>query len=180
MAPGPAEFSGNYSLYSVHLLRASTTDCEGSISDSCCRIPMRTVFASRLLCQQAVPRRHSTCLFARAALLSSPLPSDRTRASPSRVFCSVQSPSTSAEASATSFPPATERHVHGHLHLIIGPMFAGKTTELLRLILHHEACGLACHFAGVAAHTSAFCRRRGGTSVSSSQARITASLRLRL
>ena len=32
----------------------------------------------------------------------------------------------------------------GYLHLILGPMFSGKTTELIRIYNKYTACGIKC------------------------------------
>ena len=34
----------------------------------------------------------------------------------------------------------SEQHLKGEINLIVGPMFAGKTSELLRRVEDHEVC----------------------------------------
>ena len=36
------------------------------------------------------------------------------------------------------------KHKHGHLSLIIGPMFSGKSSELQRLVKRYEISSKAC------------------------------------
>jgi thymidine kinase len=42
---------------------------------------------------------------------------------------------------------------HGSIELIIGPMFAGKTTELLRRVQRHAISGKSCLYIKYAADT---------------------------
>ena len=53
-------------------------------------------------------------------------------------------------SNSPSSPPdstsKTSKHqnLRGHIELIIGPMFAGKSTELLRRMRRHEIAGSRC------------------------------------
>jgi len=53
---------------------------------------------------------------------------------------SQNSPSTTSEF----FPGPQLPKLKGHIELIIGPMFAGKSTELLRRVRRHEIAGSKC------------------------------------
>jgi len=99
----------------------------------------------------AASRRPALCLLARvAALLPCPAaqpcaltPGVRVRGS-LRVSCSATPPAlleaalTQAAAASAEARPSAKRKL-GHLHLITGPMFSGKTTELLHHVRKHEA-----------------------------------------
>lgn len=59
------------------------------------------------------------------------------------------SPSAAADESSTSnyIKPFSHQHPNtqrGRIELIIGPMFAGKSTELLRRVKRHEIAGSRC------------------------------------
>jgi hypothetical protein len=58
-------------------------------------------------------------------------------------------PETQQSPSQQIYPPHGHRHqtlpkLKGHIELIIGPMFAGKSTELLRRMKRHEIAGSKC------------------------------------
>jgi len=54
-----------------------------------------------------------------------------------------QAPTTNHQAPTTK-PPEMSREQVGSIHLIIGPMYAGKTTEMLRLKRRAELAGKRC------------------------------------
>ena len=60
------------------------------------------------------------------------------------------SPSSTSTMSDTSYFTSTNKHKNyefiqrGRIELIIGPMFAGKSTELIRRVKRHEISGKKC------------------------------------